>query len=44
MQLLSSLEIRLCLFLLIYSTTVLIDRSGTFMASETDVSQTGGNF
>ena len=39
---LSSSEIRLCLFLPIYSTTMLIDRSGAFMASEADVSQTRG--
>ena len=38
---LSSLEISLRLFSPLYSTTMLIDRSGAFMASEADVSQTG---
>ena len=40
---LSSLEISLRLFSLIYSTTMLIDRSGTFAAPEADVPSTGGN-
>ena len=40
---LSSLEIGLHLFSPTYSTTMLIDRSGAFTASEADVSQTGGN-
>ena len=40
---LSSLEIGSSLFLLIYATTMLIDRNGDFTMSETNVSQTGGN-
>ena len=40
---LSSLEIGLHLFLPTYSTMIMIDRSGTLMALEADVSQTGGN-
>ena len=40
---LSSSEIGLHLFSLIYSTTMLNDRSGAFQGVETDVSQTGTN-
>ena len=40
---LSSSEIGLRLFSPTYSTTMLIDMSGTFMASEADASQTGGD-
>ena len=39
----SSLEIGLRLFSPTYSTTMLIDRSGAFTASEADVFQTGCN-